>query len=473
MTMRPLPQEDPAFSELREAFGSGNLLLFVGAGVSAAAGLPSWERLVTELVDRARARGATEQDLDEIVELVRKHQFVDALSALKDSLGKAEFYTAISHLLDDRSIRDLPDIATAIAALQTKLRAVLTTNVDGLLERAFGGSWPAISRATGDIARQRRVIFKLHGTLLDSSTWVFTRDEYDRALYADPRLRDNFAAMFLTCPILFVGYGLEDDDFEQILARTRALSGDQPPRHFALVPSNAATKYRRKRLESAGVRLIPYPNEDRTHVELTRALRVLGEPHVEVQAPPARPDIQALSVSDVSSLIVKVHSRAVISECIAEALRIAVAHGDSELRKFCELELAGYHIGEGKIDKSSPLSPDHRVVKGYISFTEVNPDYLGWGNNLANALRMMERDPKNYIPFQMLMPDPIASIERQAALGDAKKLLCVSIPAGRIVPDSDIPDVMTHFYAGGDTHRIIVEKVRALLAQKLISALPR
>ncbi|AUX30511.1 MULTISPECIES: SIR2 family protein [Sorangium] len=473
MTTRRLPQEDPAFSELREAFGSGNLLLFVGAGVSAAAGLPSWERLIAELVDRARARGAKEEDVDEITELIRKHQFIDALSAAKDSLGKTEFHAVISRLLDDRAIKSLPEIATTIASLQTKLRAVLTTNVDGLLERAFGGSWPAISRATGDLARQQRVIFKLHGTILDSSTWVFTRDEYDRALYADLRLRDTFTALFLTCPILFVGYGLADDDFDQLLARVRALSGDQPPRHFALVPSKTVTTYRRKRLESAGVRLIAYPNEDGTHAELVSALRSLSAPHLNAPSPSSKHSAQAPPASDVSSLIVKVHSAAPVAECVAEALRIAIAHGANDLRKFCELELAGYQASVGKIDKSSPLAPKHRVVNGYISFVEVNPDYVGWGNNLSNALRMMEHDPNNYMPFQLLMPEPIAHIERQAALGDVKKLIHVSIPAGHIIPETDIPDEITHFYAGGDTHRIIVGKVRDILAQKLLGIIPK
>jgi hypothetical protein len=49
---------DPALDELREAYESGQLIVFAGAGVSAAAGLPGWKRLVELLAERARSRKA-------------------------------------------------------------------------------------------------------------------------------------------------------------------------------------------------------------------------------------------------------------------------------------------------------------------------------------------------------------------------------------------------------------------------------
>src|SRR4029077_7710990 len=137
-------------------------------------------------------------------------------------------------LLDDKGL-DAPAVATSIASLAPRLRGVLTTNVDHLVEKAFKGAWPALAKVTGDVVRRRHYILKLHGTLLDRSTWVFTRDEYDRAMYADPNLKSAFSALFHTHPILFVGYGVADDDFDALLGRVGAPAGGQPPRHFALV----------------------------------------------------------------------------------------------------------------------------------------------------------------------------------------------------------------------------------------------
>jgi hypothetical protein len=162
-------------------------------------------------------------------------RFIDALTAAKDAIGAAEFGAIVEANLDDRKVLEVPEVGQAIASLAGGLRAVFTTNIDHLLERAFQGRWPALHRATGDMARRRGVILKLHGTLLDRGTWVFTRDEYDRAMYADPLLKEAFSAIFHTCPILFVGYGLADDDFDQILGRVRALAGGKASRHFAAV----------------------------------------------------------------------------------------------------------------------------------------------------------------------------------------------------------------------------------------------
>ncbi|MEO7329417.1 MAG: hypothetical protein ABI193_12610, partial [Minicystis sp.] len=85
------PAEDPALGELREAFLGGDLVLFVGSGVSTAAGLPSWKRLVELLLVRARDRGADPALLGEIAELATQRRFIEALTASKTALGEADF----------------------------------------------------------------------------------------------------------------------------------------------------------------------------------------------------------------------------------------------------------------------------------------------------------------------------------------------------------------------------------------------
>ncbi len=109
---------------------------------------------------------------------------------------------------------------------------------------------------------------------------VFTRSQYDRVIWADPLFRTTFSALFLACPILFVGFGLVDDNFESLFAQIRALAGDQPPRHFALMPKGALPSFRRTRVEQAGVRVIEYPNLDGKHSDVARILEWLagGDP---------------------------------------------------------------------------------------------------------------------------------------------------------------------------------------------------
>lgn len=237
-------------------------MLFAGPGVAIAAGIPSRDQLLATLIARADAAGAGEAILAEMKDLAARAQIIDALSAAKQALGPGDFGAAVERELDDQGIDALPDLALAIGELRGGIRAALTTNLDGLLERAFGGAWPAISRATADLAQRRRFILKLHGTLVDRSTWVLTREEYDRAMLVDERLKQAFAALFNACTLLFVGYQPGDDDLEAVLARVRAFAGDQPPRHFALLPAAAMTPYRRGLLAQAGVRAIAVDDGD-------------------------------------------------------------------------------------------------------------------------------------------------------------------------------------------------------------------
>lgn len=66
------------------------------------------------------------------------------------------------------------------------------------------------------------------------------------------------------------------DDLDIILGRVRALSGNAPPRHFALVAAETVTPFRRARLEQGGIRLIAYDNPDGKHGAVTAALRDLA-----------------------------------------------------------------------------------------------------------------------------------------------------------------------------------------------------
>src|SRR5689334_20245008 len=97
---------DPVLEELRRKYQEGDLVLFAGAGVSAAAGLPSWGRLVELLVERARGRGAHVELLDEIGKLRERGQFINALTAAKEAMGDAEFGTVVEESLDDQRVND-------------------------------------------------------------------------------------------------------------------------------------------------------------------------------------------------------------------------------------------------------------------------------------------------------------------------------------------------------------------------------
>ncbi|MBN1205689.1 MAG: SIR2 family protein, partial [Myxococcaceae bacterium] len=129
---------------------------------------------------------------------------------------------------------------------------------------------------------------------LGSLGWLGRLELQHHALWGGPRAGARCALaggnpFFHAWPILFVGFGLVDDNFESLFAQVRALAGDHPPRHFALMPQGALQGIRRSRAEQAGVRLIEYPNLDGRHADVARILEWLasGDPTRFPEAAPA------------------------------------------------------------------------------------------------------------------------------------------------------------------------------------------
>jgi hypothetical protein len=263
-----MPPSPTILDDLRRVYEKGELIVFVGAGVSRAGGLPALPELAQRLLDRVRGDGrAASLEVQAIERSVQQEKFIEALSALKDpgALGELEFNIEVSKALDD-SDRPIPEVALAIARLGPKLRAVLTTNVDRFLERAFfrtGADWETFTDPPFDLPQAEHYILKLHGTRRHQSTWVFTEEQYDKATFGRPEHRAVFETIFRSSRILFIGYELDDDDFKQTLSTTRALAGESPPEHFALLPG-PVPQHRRTSLEKAGLRLLVYDD----HAEL-------------------------------------------------------------------------------------------------------------------------------------------------------------------------------------------------------------
>lgn len=269
--------------DLRQDYQSGRLIIFAGAGISAGGGLPNWEKLAGKLRDRVAEMGAAGAVLNEINGYLQAKQLIDAISAAKDALG-GEFELMVRSLLDDKGL-PVPPLARAIAGLKEHLRAVITTNLDRFLERAFEAEWPDLTDPPGDLGQDRHYILKMHGTLRDTRTWVFTRAQYDQKMFRSEQLQDYFKGVYNSHRLLFVGFGLADDNIELTLGRVRALSQGQPPTHYALLPEWEVGPSRRAKLSASGIRLLTYS----AHDEAPKVLQSLAEGAAAPVAPSPAP----------------------------------------------------------------------------------------------------------------------------------------------------------------------------------------
>jgi hypothetical protein len=169
-----------------------------------------------------------------------------------------------------------------------------------------------------------------------------------------------------------------------------------------------------------------------------------------------------------------VSRRLPLSECLAEALRLSIAGGHTELRAFCERELRG--ISGGTLDKRSPDFPHHRVFEMYVGYaTAINPQFFGWNQSASNVFAYLDAHPSEFTRMQTVAPQPVSQLEAAAAQVARKKndgLKAWQKRAGDFDPETPHPDIPVFCYARRDIDERILEATRGELTRLLMDLLP-
>ncbi|MCA9697751.1 MAG: SIR2 family protein, partial [Myxococcales bacterium] len=239
-------------AELHEAYNDGDLILCVGSGASVAAGLPDNTQLAWQLFAQAAQAGGY-FDVESLRAWLGQGRIAEVLEQLKFHYGD-DFQRQIERLLSDQG-RALPPLARQIAGLRSKLRAVYTTRLDRLIERAFEGRWPSFSSARPGLAQRSGVVFKLCGTLEFHQSWVLTRDQLEREFGPSGPRRRVFEAAFSAHQMLFVGFEPGSPELQWMLDMMPAQVDGQGPSHFITLPQCSPAE--RHQLQLRGLQVIP------------------------------------------------------------------------------------------------------------------------------------------------------------------------------------------------------------------------
>ncbi|RJK97958.1 SIR2 family NAD-dependent protein deacylase [Vallicoccus soli] len=213
--------------ELARLATAGRLALFVGAGVSRAAGLPVWQELLDRLAVRA---GLGDGEREALAALAPP----DAAQLLEGRLGP-------QGLADElRSLYDRTEHALSHALLAAlPVRQVVTTNFDPLLEVAFAGAGRALRLLPGDAPAQgpgEPWLLKVHGDVRRPGDVVLTREGFLRLPEERAALAGVVPSLLLAQHVLFVGFSLLDDTFIRAAHQVRRLREEHggPPVGTAL-----------------------------------------------------------------------------------------------------------------------------------------------------------------------------------------------------------------------------------------------
>lgn len=241
-------------ARLLDTLASSNLMLFVGAGCSSAAGMLCGDDLAGQLAQELSSKARGSAEASRLNDIEGSRQDLAALTQIyADILGVGVVKERVCNLLKDAQLEADKSLAQMIASLRPM--TVLTTNYDELLE--YGHSRPddyAMLWRGDQLGRAGPgwSIVKLHGHIDDPGSIVVTKDDYDRYQAEHSELIEHLRNQLRTHTTVVIGSSLEDRNLRNHFKEIAGASQDT--RVYVLVRDEADP--RRAEWEPYGVKFI-------------------------------------------------------------------------------------------------------------------------------------------------------------------------------------------------------------------------
>jgi hypothetical protein len=210
-------------TELRE----DNAAVFIGAGLSKAAGYVDWRGLLAPI---AQPLGLDVQKENDLVTLAQFH--------LNTNAGNRN---QLNQLLIEQ-FTDLPTPTENHRLLaRLPIRSYWTTNYDRLIEQALKDSGKkvdakyTVEQLALTVRGRDAVVYKMHVDIEQADKAVLTRDDYERYATTHAPFITALTGDLVERTFLFLGFSFTDPNLDYVLARIRSRFEKNQRQHFCIV----------------------------------------------------------------------------------------------------------------------------------------------------------------------------------------------------------------------------------------------
>lgn len=270
-------------TDLIELLNSRQAWALVGSGTSVDAGLPTWNGLLTSIVEGLPPpTKKTIQNDATFNALLKQPHVARSFSRLERLIGRDHLESAVADQLQQ------PTRESQLTSLITDwpFAGYLTTNYDGLLETALNkgpqAGWSSVGNTDSELRKlsghPAGVVWHVHGGISlpkSDSTLILTEADYDNQYLEDTRVVQTLRALISFNRLVIVGFSLSDPELLRILKRVGRLANPTRP-IFAFMPELPGGDHQLERtelLEVCNIDVIPYRVSNGSH----RALQELLE----------------------------------------------------------------------------------------------------------------------------------------------------------------------------------------------------
>ncbi|MBD5272671.1 MAG: hypothetical protein HDS42_05335 [Bacteroides sp.] len=214
------------------------LVLFVGAGISANSGVPTWKQLIDEM--KKELPDSISYETDDL----------KVAQAYKDMRGEKEYLDKVKEVLRHNKVIPNP-IHEAIFNLNPV--HILTTNYDDLLEQELETEFKQYDIIREDLDLPNMIyssaLVKMHGDFLKNNI-VLTETDYYNYSKNFPLIRSFVQSIFATKLVVFIGFSFNDLNLKMILNEVKNILGERMQRAYLISlnePDALTIKYFEKR----------------------------------------------------------------------------------------------------------------------------------------------------------------------------------------------------------------------------------
>lgn len=277
--------------ELVTIAGRPDTVVFVGSGVSAWAGLPSWRQLIENLITRM-------ETLNLSTHLIRRElDNNDLLQAASYGLDKLTPQQRSEFLRNSCATGSAQPAEIHSIMMSWGNSCYITTNYDTLLETAIreqrpGSAFDVITPsqewevASLQQARASNFVFKPHGDIGDAAKIVITREDYSSLKNERKNVFSTYRMLLTSRPVIYIGFGMRDPDFLLLKESIASEFGGSPQDHYAIMPdvSRDEAEYWRR---NYGIHIVSYETDTTEETPLGRhkpLLDLLTEVGAQIKA---------------------------------------------------------------------------------------------------------------------------------------------------------------------------------------------
>ena len=278
MTKADIPKE------LIDNFQNNLGVFFVGAGLSIAAGYPTWDGLIGELISEAEnVSWVPKEKIAEYKTLIGdSSKFLFLAEELRVEMG-SHFTKYMEHRFQYSTHKHTKNHELIVT---TESSLVVTINQDDLIEQAYNAAYRVYPNAfiysqareaANNFWKNRFFILKAHGDAKrDIDTLILSQKDYRKTLYREPGYRSLLQSIFTTKSIFFVGVSLNDPEFNQLLDFLHDSYHGGGPTHYLLVEKQKSMEtISRRYFDDFNIQTITYDNAKGDYAELTMTLEIL------------------------------------------------------------------------------------------------------------------------------------------------------------------------------------------------------